>query len=73
MATKCCMVLDTDVGVDDAVALMMALSQPNVDMIGITCVHGNTSLSNVLKNTLRVLKISDRLDVSKRNKTKINY
>ncbi|XP_072016099.1 inosine-uridine preferring nucleoside hydrolase-like isoform X4 [Amphiura filiformis] len=63
MASKCTMVLDTDVGTDDAVALLMALSQPSVDLIGVTCVHGNTSLDNVLVNTLRVLKLCNRLDV----------
>ena len=65
MASKCCMVLDVDIGIDDAVALLMALSQPSVDLIGITCVHGNTALSNVLVNALRVLKISNRLKVSR--------
>ncbi len=64
MASKCTMVLDTDVGTDDAVALLMALSQPSVDLIGVTCVHGNTCLDNVLVNTLRVLKLCKRLDVS---------
>ena len=59
------MVIDTDIGVDDAVAFMMALTQPNVDLIGITCVHGNTSLSNVQINALRVLKLFNRLDVSR--------
>ena len=65
MVSKCCMVLDVDIGIDDAVALLMALSQPSVDLIGITCVHGNTALSNVLVNALRVLKISNRLEVSR--------
>ncbi|XP_072016098.1 uncharacterized protein [Amphiura filiformis] len=63
MATKHTMVLDTDVGVDDAVALLMALSQPRVDLIGVTCVHGNTSLDNVMVNTLRVLKVGNRLEI----------
>ncbi len=62
--TKYTMMLDTDVGVDDAVALLMALSQPNVDLIGVTCVHGNTALDNVLVNTLRVLRVANRSDVS---------
>uniref|UniRef100_A0A1A8IIZ6 Inosine/uridine-preferring nucleoside hydrolase domain-containing protein n=1 Tax=Nothobranchius kuhntae TaxID=321403 RepID=A0A1A8IIZ6_NOTKU len=56
-------VLDVDTGVDDAQAIMIALSSPNVEILGITCCHGNTPLDNVLKNTLRVLKVCNRLDI----------
>lgn len=56
--------LDVDTGVDDAQAIMMALAAPDVEILGITCCHGNTSLENALKNTLRVLKVCNRLDVS---------
>lgn len=57
-------ILDVDTGVDDAQAIMLALADPDVEILGITCCHGNTPLENVLKNTLRVLKVCDRLDVS---------
>ena len=55
--------IDTDAGVDDAQAIFMALSQPNVDVVAITTTHGNTSAHQVSKNVLRVLKVADRLDV----------
>lgn len=58
------LILDVDTGVDDAQAIMVALADPSVDVLGITCSHGNTPLENVLKNTLRVLKVCNRLDVS---------
>ncbi len=58
------LILDVDTGVDDAQAIMIALAAPNVKILGITCTHGNTPLENVLKNTLRVLKVCNRLDVS---------
>lgn len=58
------LILDVDTGVDDAQAIMLALAAPDVEILGITCCHGNTPLENVLKNTLRVLKVCDRLDVS---------
>lgn len=58
------LILDLDIGVDDAQALMVALSDPDVQILGITCCFGNTPLENVLKNTLRVLKVCNRLDVS---------
>ena len=43
-------IIDTDAGVDDAVALVLALRNKNVDVIDITCSWGNTSLSNVIEN-----------------------
>lgn len=58
------LIIDLDVGVDDAQALMVALADPDVQILGITCCFGNTPLENVLKNTLRVLKVCNRLDVS---------
>ncbi|XP_059184167.1 inosine-uridine preferring nucleoside hydrolase-like [Centropristis striata] len=56
-------ILDVDTGVDDAQGIMVALSAPNVKILGITCCHGNTPLENVLKNTLRVLKVCNKLDI----------
>ncbi|XP_038158253.1 inosine-uridine preferring nucleoside hydrolase-like [Cyprinodon tularosa] len=57
------LILDVDIGVDDAQALMIAVTAPDVEILGITCCHGNTSLDNVLKNTLRVLQVCNRLDI----------
>ncbi|KAF3706255.1 Inosine-uridine preferring nucleoside hydrolase [Channa argus] len=57
------LILDVDTGVDDAQAIMVALATPDVEILGITCCHGNTPLDNVLKNTLRVLKVCKRLDI----------
>lgn len=58
------LILDVDTGVDDAQAIMVALAAPHVEVLAITCTSGNTSLENVLRNTLRVLKVCNRLDVS---------
>lgn len=55
--------MDVDCGVDDAQAIMLVLAAPNVKLLGITCVHGNTSVENVCKNTLRVLQACDRLEI----------
>ncbi|XP_029936815.1 inosine-uridine preferring nucleoside hydrolase [Myripristis murdjan] len=57
------LLVDIDTGVDDAQAVMIALSSPNVKVLGITCVHGNTSVDNVCKNTLRVLQACGKLDI----------
>ena len=61
MAKK--MIIDVDTGVDDAEAMMLALSRPEVEVIGITTVNINVAV-DVCRNTLRVLKICGRLDVS---------
>eukprot|EP00064_Thunnus_orientalis_P016131 superscaffoldBa00003130_g16194 len=63
------LILDVDTGVDDALGIMVALADPNTEILGITCCHGNTMLENVLKNTLRVLKECNRLDVTRGNTT----
>lgn len=56
--------IDTDAGVDDAQAILMALSYSDqVDVIGISTVHGNASAHQVALNVLRLLKVAGRLDV----------
>ncbi len=49
------LIIDTDCGVDDAVAILMALAAPEYEVIGITCVNGNVALSKVLRNVPIVL------------------
>lgn len=48
-------ILDVDTGVDDALALLLAVKHPGLDLRGVTCVAGNTGLDPVVANTLRVL------------------
>ncbi|KAL6484840.1 hypothetical protein MHYP_G00068850 [Metynnis hypsauchen] len=57
------LLVDVDCGVDDAQAIMMALAAPDVQILGVTCVHGNTCVENVCKNVLRVLKVCGRLEI----------
>ena len=56
-------VLDVDTGVDDACALLLAALHPQVDLRGVTCVGGNASVDDVVRNTLTVLDIASRADV----------
>ncbi|CAH1233724.1 Hypp816 [Branchiostoma lanceolatum] len=56
-------VLDVDCGQDDAQAIMLALTRPNVQVLGITCVSGNVGVHQVCRNVLRILKVFGRLDV----------
>jgi inosine-uridine nucleoside N-ribohydrolase len=56
--------IDTDCGVDDAVAIMMALASPaEVSVLGITAVSGNVALANVVDNVLRLLTFLGRMDI----------
>jgi pyrimidine-specific ribonucleoside hydrolase len=56
-------ILDTDPGLDDALALLLALGSPEIDLIGVTTVAGNTTLANTTANALRILELADRTDV----------
>ncbi|HXI15109.1 MAG TPA: nucleoside hydrolase [Chloroflexota bacterium] len=49
-------VLDLDTGIDDALALMLALRSPELDLKSVTCVAGNVTLDQVIQNTLGVLE-----------------
>lgn len=58
-------ILDTDPGIDDAVAIGMALASDEVDVKLITTVGGNVSLENVTKNALKLLKFwNQHVDVA---------
>lgn len=56
-------IIDTDPGVDDALALLIALHSPELKIDGITVVAGNVPLSVGLPNALRLVEASHRLDV----------
>lgn len=53
-------IIDCDTGMDDAVALLLALRSPELNVLGITCVNGNVSLDKVIYNTLRVVEHSGK-------------
>ncbi|MEM1525200.1 MAG: nucleoside hydrolase [Nitrososphaerales archaeon] len=50
-------ILDMDPGVDDALALILALNSKELEVLAVTIVAGNTSLSNATINALRVLEL----------------
>ena len=53
-------ILDCDPGHDDAVAIMLAMANDNIELLGITCVAGNATLENTTQNALKVCSyISD--------------
>ena len=56
-------ILDCDPGHDDAIALLLALASPEIDLLGVTTVHGNQTLDKTTANALRVLDLVGRADV----------
>ena len=50
-------IVDTDGGVDDALALIMALNLPQLDLKAVTVVAGNINVEQAANNVLRVLSI----------------
>ncbi len=56
-------IIDCDPGIDDALALMLALSSPEMQVLGITTVSGNTNAAKGAENALKVLKWMNRLDI----------
>ena len=57
------LVIDTDPGIDDALAILLALASPEVDLRLVTTVHGNVELAQTTDNALRVLHLAGRSDV----------
>jgi len=55
--------IDTDPGIDDAMAIFYALESPELDVVGITSVFGNAHTSVCTTNALKLLEIADRTDI----------
>lgn len=56
-------VIDTDPGIDDAVAILFALASPAFEVVGITTVAGNISIGTVTRNAGRILALAGRPDI----------
>jgi len=56
-------IFDTDPGTDDAMALMLALNSPELDVRAITVVPGNVTAAQGLENALRMVSLANRCDI----------
>jgi pyrimidine-specific ribonucleoside hydrolase len=56
-------VIDCDPGHDDAIAILLALASPEVDLLAVTTVAGNQTLEKTTRNALKVLELAGRADV----------
>jgi inosine-uridine nucleoside N-ribohydrolase len=55
--------IDCDPGHDDAIALLLALASPELNLLGVSTVSGNQTLDKTTANALRVLELAGRPDV----------
>jgi purine nucleosidase len=56
-------IIDTDPGQDDAVAILLALASPELEVLGITAVAGNVPLKLTEKNARKICELAGRPDV----------
>ena len=56
-------IIDTDPGQDDALAILLALGSPELDVLGITCVAGNVPLPLTIRNAQLVCELAGRRDI----------
>ena len=63
MAGPIKLIIDTDPGVDDAVAILMALAVSEIKILGLTTVGGNVPLARTTRNALALLQAAGRSDI----------
>ena len=56
-------IIDCDPGIDDSLAIMLALTSPEIEVLGITIVCGNSPVEMGFENAKKILKQMNRLDV----------
>ncbi len=63
MSPRLPLIIDTDPGQDDAVALLLAAASPELELLGVTTVAGNVPLALTTLNARKVLELAGRRDV----------
>ncbi|CAK7325009.1 unnamed protein product [Dovyalis caffra] len=56
-------IIDTDPGIDDAMAIFLALRSPEVELIGLTTIYGNVYTTLATRNALHLLEVAGRTDI----------
>jgi purine nucleosidase len=57
------LLIDTDPGIDDAIAIWLALASPEIEVLGLTAVLGNGAVGPCAENAIRVLDAAGRSDL----------
>ena len=55
--------IDTDPGIDDSMAIFFALKSPEVSVEGLTTIFGNSSTETTTENALRLLELAGRTEI----------
>jgi inosine-uridine nucleoside N-ribohydrolase len=56
-------IIDTDPGADDAMAILLALNSPELDVEAVTVVPGNVTAKQGLENALKLVSLADRCNI----------
>src|SRR3974377_27964 len=56
-------IIDTDPGTDDAMAILLALNSPELDVKALTVVPGNVTAKQGLENALKLVSLANRCDI----------
>lgn len=56
-------IIDTDPGIDDAMAIFVALQSPELEVIGLTTIYGNVYTTLATRNALHLLEVAGRTDI----------
>jgi len=56
-------IIDTDPGVDDAIAILLALASPEIELLGISVVAGNVPLEATVSNACKIMSLSGCSDI----------
>ncbi len=57
------LLIDTDPGVDDALAILMALASPHHRLLGLSVSAGNVGLAHTVRNALKLCEVAGRADI----------
>ncbi|WP_132304021.1 nucleoside hydrolase [Komagataeibacter saccharivorans] len=63
MADRRRIIIDTDPGQDDAIAIMLALASPELDVLGLVSVAGNVPVRQTAANACKILELAGRRDI----------
>src|SRR5207247_1471087 len=56
-------IIDTDPGIDDTMAIILALASPELRVEGLTIVRGNVGVEQCARNALTILEIAGHADI----------
>ncbi|KAL8151323.1 hypothetical protein V2J09_021131 [Rumex salicifolius] len=57
------LIIDTDPGIDDAMAIFLALRSPGVEVVALTTIYGNVYTTLATRNALHLLEVAGRTDI----------